>query len=61
VTAIESNAIGAQDRVLTIITGSGLKDTRSAIRAAGRPIPIEPDVSAVAEEVKSLSRHCGLL
>jgi hypothetical protein len=34
-----------------MITGSGLKDTRSAIRAAGRPIAIEPDVSAVAEQL----------
>jgi threonine synthase len=47
VAARNSKIIGPHERVLTMITGSGLKDTRSAIRAAGRPIAIEPDVSAV--------------
>jgi threonine synthase len=48
VSAIESKTIGPRDRVLVMITGSGLKDTKSAIRAAGRPIEIEPTVEAVA-------------
>jgi threonine synthase len=52
VDAIESKLIGRQDRVLTMITGSGLKDTRSAIRAAGRPIPIEPTVAAVEQALE---------
>jgi threonine synthase len=47
VAAIDSTLIGPQECVLTMITGSGLKDTRSAIRAAGRPIVIEPSVAAV--------------
>jgi threonine synthase len=51
VAAIESRIIAPHDRVLTMITGSGLKDTRSAIRAAGRPISIEPDVAAVAKHL----------
>ena len=55
--AIDSKMIGPQDRVLTMITGSGLKDTRSAIRAAGRPIAIEPDVAAVAAEMENRSVH----
>jgi threonine synthase len=49
VAAIDSKTIGPHDRVLVMITGSGLKDTRSAIRAGGRPIPIEADVEAVKE------------
>jgi threonine synthase len=53
VAAIESNTIGPHDRVLTMITGSGLKDTRSAIRAAGRPISIEPNVAAVAKHLRN--------
>jgi hypothetical protein len=32
-----------------MITGSGLKDTKNAIRAAGRPIEIEPSVVAVEQ------------
>lgn len=52
VSAIESKTIGPHDRVLVMITGSGLKDTKNAIRAAGKPIAIEPTVSAVAEHVR---------
>jgi threonine synthase len=51
VSAIESTTIGPHDRVLVMITGSGLKDTKNAIRAGGRPIEIEPTVSAVAENL----------
>src|SRR6185295_16320556 len=49
VAAIDSKTIGPHDRVLVMITGSGLKDTKNAIRAAGKPIPIESTVSAVQE------------
>jgi threonine synthase len=48
VSAIESKTIAASDRVLVMITGSGLKDTKNAIRAAGRPIEIAPTVEDVA-------------
>jgi threonine synthase len=50
--ASEARIIGPSDRVLVMITGSGLKDTRSAIRAAGQPIPIEPDVAAVERALR---------
>ena len=49
VAAIDSKTIAPTDRVLVMITGSGLKDTKSAIRAAGRPITIEPTVIAVSD------------
>jgi hypothetical protein len=39
-----------------MITGSGLKDTKNAIRAAGRPIPVEPNVCAVKEALKESQR-----
>jgi threonine synthase len=52
VAAIESKTIAAKERVLVMITGSGLKDTRSAIRAAGRPIAIEPSVAAVEQALE---------
>lgn len=47
--AVDSKIIGANDRVLVMITGSGLKDTKNAIRAGGRPIAIEPSVAAVQQ------------
>jgi threonine synthase len=53
VTAVESKTIGPNDRVLVMITGSGLKDTKNAIRAAGKPIAIEPRVRAVQEVINS--------
>jgi threonine synthase len=53
ISAIESKTISPPDRVLVMITGSGLKDTKNAIRAGGQPIPIEPSVSAVEQALKS--------
>src|SRR4051794_21952605 len=47
ISGIDSKTIGPSDRVLVMITGSGLKDTKNAIRAGGKPIPIEATVSAV--------------
>jgi threonine synthase len=52
VSSIESKTIGPHDRVLVMITGSGLKDTKNAIRAAGKPIAIEPNVGAVQDGLK---------
>lgn len=48
VAAVEDKTIGSADRVLVMVTGSGLKDTRSAIRAGGEPIKIPPDLAAIA-------------
>jgi threonine synthase len=56
VSAIDSNIIGPDDRVLVMITGSGLKDTQNAIRAGGKPVAIEPNVDAV-DEVLKVSRR----
>ena len=53
--AIESKTIGPNERVLVMITGSGLKDTKNAIRAGGQPIPVEPNVAAV-EQALEISR-----
>jgi threonine synthase len=52
VSAIDSNVIGPEDRVLVMITGSGLKDTKNAIRAGGKPVAIEPNVLAIEEALK---------
>jgi threonine synthase len=46
--AIDTKTITSNDRVLTMITGSGLKDTRSAIRAGGAPTSVAPDLAAIA-------------
>jgi threonine synthase len=46
--AREAGIIGADESVLGVITGSGLKDTVSAMKAAGEPIKIEADIDQVA-------------
>jgi threonine synthase len=52
VAALEDDTIAAKDRVLVMVTGSGLKDTRSAIRAGGEPIKIPPDLAALASRAQ---------
>jgi threonine synthase len=56
VAAIDLKIIGPNDRVLVMVTGSGLKDTKNAIRAGGKPIAVDPNVAAV-EEVLRISRR----
>ena len=44
-------AIGLDERVVVLVTGSGLKDVASALRVAGEPTLIEPDLESVAREL----------
>lgn len=46
--ALRQGIVAVGERVLAVVTGSGLKDTVSAVKAAGQPIPIEPILNAVA-------------
>ena len=46
--AVERGIIGRDESVLTVNTGSGLKDTVSAMKAVGQPIQIDADLDAVA-------------
>lgn len=46
--AIAEKTISRDERVLAMVTGSGLKDTRAAIRAGGEPIRIKPDLNNLA-------------
>lgn len=45
--AVASGIIKPGDTVTTISTGSGLKDVKNALRAAGRPAPCEPSLEAL--------------
>ncbi len=49
VAALGDGTIGRDERVLAMITGSGLKDIHSAIRAGGQPFRIPPSLDAVAK------------
>lgn len=44
--------LGPSDRVVTLVTGNGLKDVATARRAVERkPVPVDPDIDAVMEVV----------
>jgi len=45
--------IDSDERVVVLVTGNGLKDAETAIKAAGRPHLIEPTMKAVREFVSS--------
>jgi len=49
--ALELGIIDRSESVALIVTGNGLKDIQSAIRAAGQPISIAPDVAEVRKVV----------
>jgi threonine synthase len=54
--AAKNNRIGKDERVVIVITGSGLKDVSSAIRAAGQAYIIDPELKAV----KAVAQTIGL-
>ena len=51
--AAASGIIGRAETVALIVTGNGLKDTQSAIRAAGRPVCIRPEIEEVQRAVSA--------
>lgn len=46
--AAASGMIGKGQRVVAVVSGNGLKDTKNAIAAAGAPNLVDPDLAAVA-------------
>ena len=50
--AVESGIIDPSESVAIIVTGNGLKDIQSAIRAVGRPISVRPDIEEVRKAVE---------
>jgi threonine synthase len=51
--AVESGIIDPSESIAVIVTGNGLKDIQSAIRAAGRPISVKPDIAEVRKAVEA--------
>lgn len=49
---VERGVIGRDERVLLVITGTGLKDIPSTLRAAGGAIEIDPTLDAVEATVR---------
>ncbi|HVN76152.1 MAG TPA: threonine synthase [Thermoanaerobaculaceae bacterium] len=46
--ALEEGLVGRDERVVLLVTGSGLKDVGAAARRVRIPAPVEPDLEAVA-------------
>jgi threonine synthase len=44
-------------RVVLLVTGSGLKDVKSAVKAGGEPIHIRPDLEEVERALHKLARR----
>jgi threonine synthase len=53
--AVREGKVGRDETVVVLMTGSGLKDTESAMRAAGEPVPVGRDLSDVEAAVKKMA------
>ena len=53
---LREGRLSPQDRVVVVVTGNGLKDVSSAVKAAGAPHRVDPDVG----ELKRLVERLGL-
>lgn len=51
--AVADGIVARRASVLAVVTGNGLKDTRSAMRAAGEPFSLPPDDAALAEHLRA--------
>ncbi len=51
--AVERGIIGRRDSVLAVVTGSGLKDAKTAMGAAGPPVTLAPTDDAVDAHLES--------
>lgn len=49
--ALAEGLVGREERVVLLVTGTGLKDVPAASRTVERPTPIRPELDAVAERL----------
>jgi len=49
--AVREGIVAHDETALAVVTGSGLKDVRTAIRAAGAPVDLPPDDAALADHL----------
>ena len=52
--ALEEGLISPDSTVVSIVTGNGLKDTPNAIKAAGEPVKIDPDMDQLLSVMEKL-------
>ena len=54
--ALNEDLVGRDERVVLLVTGTGLKDISAAARAVHRPESIPPSIEAVAKRLRYLSK-----
>ncbi len=57
--ALEQRLVNREERVVLLVTGSGLKDVAAASRAVRRPAPVQPSLEAVAKRLEENSMSEG--
>jgi threonine synthase len=57
--ALHEGLVRADERIILLVTGTGLKDIPSAVRALERPAPIAPNLDAVTRRLETLSKPTG--
>ncbi len=55
VKAVEQGLIGADEHVVVLATGSGLKDAAAAIKSVRQPSVVAPELSEVRRKIKELA------
>jgi threonine synthase len=50
--AVADGIVGRRQSALAVLTGSGLKDVRAALRAGGSPVELAPDDAALDEHLR---------
>jgi threonine synthase len=50
--AVADGVVGRRASVLAVLTGSGLKDVRAALQAAGRPVDMAPDDATLDDHLR---------
>jgi threonine synthase len=54
--AVEDRMVDAEEKIVVLVTGNGLKDIDAAMRSAGKPLTIRPNL----EELKSALQEVSL-
>jgi threonine synthase len=57
VKALREGMVGPQERVVVLVTGNGLKDVASAMRATGKPYSVAPSLDDLKRVVRENIKH----
>ncbi len=51
--ALDEGLVGREERLVLLVTGTGLKDIPAASRAVCKPLPIPPTLEALAQRMQT--------